>query len=201
MRSRMLDGFNDLNEAQLSRVRPELSGIGTSAQIAGKLSDRADTARASAASATRRRSRMRQSPPDRRRRESRASPSRDPNSRSAASSSNVRAVQLVQHRRDLDAEPHRPQRRAIGHDHEHALAFLARVLARRRREAHGIEADAGNARARSARRRAPARRSTARRSARTACRCRGRPRCSSSRSRRCLDRASPESGCACSATG
>ena len=70
------------------------------------------------------------------------------------------------------------------------------------REAHRIEADArACARAFSASASCDAvdpRRADA---ARTACRCRGRPRCSCPRSRRCPDRASPRSGCACSATG
>ena len=56
----------------------------------------------------------------------------------------LRAVQFVQHRRDLHAEADRPKRESIGHDHEDALAFLICILAGRWGKPHRIEADAGN---------------------------------------------------------
>ena len=63
----------------------------------------------------------------------------------AASSSNLAPYSLLQRRGDLDADADRPERDPVGHDHEHALALLARVLAGRWREADRIEADPGGA--------------------------------------------------------
>ena len=55
----------------------------------------------------------------------------DPSRRSLASSSNFGAVQLAERGGNLDADAHRPEGGAVGHDHEHALALLAGVLAGR----------------------------------------------------------------------
>ena len=159
------------------------------------------TSRAAGASALLPRPTTRRSPPDRRRLDARQRVARaeQPGGRHRA------GTRAGYSRASADAisTPTRTGRSAvaIGDDHEDALALLVRVLARGRREAHRIEADRPGSRARSARPPAARRRSTARRSARTACRSRGRPRCSCPRSRRCPGRASPGSGSACSATG
>ncbi len=131
----------------------------------------------------------------------RASASREPNRRPAASSWYCAGYSALS--ADAISRPTRTGRSAT-----RSVTMMKTpwhswfgVLARRRREPDGIEADARDGRARSARRRAARRRSTARRRARTACRCRGRPTGSCPRSRRCPDRAPPRSGCACWATG
>ena len=74
----------------------------------------------------------------------RARPSREPNSRSADSSSNFEPYRRFSSRGQLDPQPHGPQRLPVRDHQEHSLAFLFRVLARQRREAHRIEPDPGD---------------------------------------------------------
>ena len=142
--SRMLVGFNDLPWVDGTPGFGRFAEDGSSALKGCQLSDIAEYWPEAAASALPRRSMRRQSTPDPRRRESGKFL---PASRRAVPPHRARRtpVQLVEHRGDLDAEPHRAQRRAVGHDHEDALARLSRVFAGRRREAHRIEPDARNA--------------------------------------------------------